>query len=234
MNGPELHALTGAYAADALTGDELREFERHVEACPACAQEVTELRATAARLGGAVAAPAPPGLRARVLAEVDQVRQVSPLRPLARVPARTVARWMPVAVAAAAAGVIAVGAGFVAWNEHRQADRMDRMVAILTDPERRTVEAAATSGGSGTVVVADDAAVVVTRGLRNLPDDRTYQLWVIAGPRPRSAGLLGPDGEAERVVDGVPAGAAVAVTVEPSGGSRRPTSDPVFVADLQG
>ena len=36
----DLHTLTGAYAADALSDTEQLAFERHLTACPACAQEV--------------------------------------------------------------------------------------------------------------------------------------------------------------------------------------------------
>ena len=52
----DLHTLTGAYAAHALSDGERLAFERHLAACPACAQEVRELTETAARLGTAVAA----------------------------------------------------------------------------------------------------------------------------------------------------------------------------------
>ncbi|HYN16781.1 MAG TPA: zf-HC2 domain-containing protein, partial [Actinomycetes bacterium] len=50
----DLHTLTGAFAAHALSDTERLAFERHLEACPACAQEVRELQATTARLGSAV------------------------------------------------------------------------------------------------------------------------------------------------------------------------------------
>ncbi|MGH3167691.1 MAG: zf-HC2 domain-containing protein, partial [Trebonia sp.] len=51
----ELHLLTGAYAAAALTGAELAEFERHLTWCEPCAEEVRGLRETTARLGMATA-----------------------------------------------------------------------------------------------------------------------------------------------------------------------------------
>jgi anti-sigma-K factor RskA len=111
---------------------------------------------------------------------------------------------------------------------------MDQVVAVLTDPDRRTVQAAGSSGGAGTVTVADGAAVVVTRGLQTLPDDRTYQLGVIEGDRARSAGLLGGDGDAQAYVDEVPPGALLGVTVEPRAGSREPTTEPVLLADMAG
>ena len=49
----DLHTLTGAYAADALDPVERDAFERHLQECADCRQEVAELRATTARLAGA-------------------------------------------------------------------------------------------------------------------------------------------------------------------------------------
>jgi anti-sigma factor RsiW len=71
----DLHTLTGAYAADALSETERLAFERHLDACPACAQEVRELTETAARLGSAVAVPPPAALWERVRAEAAATRQ---------------------------------------------------------------------------------------------------------------------------------------------------------------
>ena len=79
MTDHELHTLTGAYATDALDADERAAFERHLESCASCRQEVVELRATAARLAVAASATAPAALRERVLAEASQTRQLSPL-----------------------------------------------------------------------------------------------------------------------------------------------------------
>lgn len=76
---PDIHTLTGAYAVDALPDDEREVFEQHLLACDACAQEVTELQATAARLSDAAFELPPPSLRDRVLAEIDATRQEPPL-----------------------------------------------------------------------------------------------------------------------------------------------------------
>ena len=74
----DLHLLTGAYAVDALTGDELDEFETHLEQCPSCADEVRGLRETAARLGLATAIAPPPWMREQVLDAANRVRQLPP------------------------------------------------------------------------------------------------------------------------------------------------------------
>ena len=40
----DIHALSGAYAVDALDETERAEFERHLTGCPSCRDEVDDLR----------------------------------------------------------------------------------------------------------------------------------------------------------------------------------------------
>jgi anti-sigma factor RsiW len=74
----DLHQLTGAYAADALTGAELARFEKHLSQCPSCAEEVRGLRETAARLGIATSIVPPPAMRRQVLETASRTRQLAP------------------------------------------------------------------------------------------------------------------------------------------------------------
>ena len=52
---PDVHTLTGAYVCDALAPTERAAFEDHLAQCPACSQEVAEMREVAAVLGKAIA-----------------------------------------------------------------------------------------------------------------------------------------------------------------------------------
>ncbi|GBQ01823.1 anti-sigma factor [Streptomyces spongiicola] len=74
----ELHTLTGAYALNALGDRERTRFERHLAVCPACAQEVRELGATAVRLGLAATEIPPSALKSQVMARISTVRQEPP------------------------------------------------------------------------------------------------------------------------------------------------------------
>jgi anti-sigma-K factor RskA len=74
----DIHTLTGAYAVDALSDGEREVFEAHLDDCDACRQEVAELQATAARLGGSLHEQPPPELKGRVLAAIDRTRQEPP------------------------------------------------------------------------------------------------------------------------------------------------------------
>ena len=64
MSG-DIHALSGAYAVDAVDDFERAQFERHLTGCPDCRLEVASLREGAALLAEIVAQPAPDALRDR-------------------------------------------------------------------------------------------------------------------------------------------------------------------------
>jgi anti-sigma-K factor RskA len=74
MPHEELRELAASYALDALSDDERRRFEIHLDVCPECAGEVASLRATAAELAYSVTPrQAPAHLRARVLQAIEAV-----------------------------------------------------------------------------------------------------------------------------------------------------------------
>jgi anti-sigma-K factor RskA len=240
MEPSEAHTLTGAYAADALDDLDRAAFERHLATCADCAEEVRSLRETVARLADGVAVPPPARLRERVLAEVAVTAQAGP-----RLPARNAAtgrggRRVPWLVAASVAAAVSLGAGSVAWWQHEEAEdarTLARQVAaVVADPGATRVTGTVAGGGSATLVVAGSRAVVLTAGLPGLPEDRVYQLWIVRSAAVSSAGLGPGAGEASgswaRLVDGIRPGDAVAVSIEPEGGSRQPTTTPVVA--LQG
>jgi len=65
------HSLAGPYALDALEAAERARFERHLRGCAPCLAEVRGFAAVAASLGRAAAVTPPPGLKGRVLADVE-------------------------------------------------------------------------------------------------------------------------------------------------------------------
>jgi anti-sigma factor RsiW len=237
----DLHTLTGAYAAHALSDEERLAFERHLQVCPACAQEVRELKSTAAGLGTAAAMPPPAALWDRVQAEVRVTRQLPPM--IGRAGLRRGRRFPPL-LAAAAALLVVAATSLAALNLglDGQSDRPERpgdlVAAVLAAPDARRVTAKARGGGQATVVVsrARGQAVLEASGLAAAPEASSYQLWVIDRSGPRSAGLVEPGdgGRVAKLLDGRVTGTEqVAMTVERRGGSPKPTSDPVMVVDLE-
>ncbi|WP_328899353.1 MULTISPECIES: anti-sigma factor [unclassified Streptomyces] len=251
MTDAGLHTLTGAYALHALPDIERRDFERHLGACDACSTEVRELSETATRLGLAVAAPAPRELRERVLREITTVRQEPPALPRrGRSPDRRggAAGWSRFALAACLAGAVGFG-GIAVWQHQeardaqRQADatrlRAEQVARVLTAPDAKTTSGALDDGAQGTVVVSrhEDRAVFLASGLGEAPSGKVYQLWFSDGGTMRPAGLLHASGSSSTtyttLLDGPVDGATgMGITVEPAGGSTRPTSDPVALMEL--
>jgi Anti-sigma-K factor rskA/Putative zinc-finger len=235
----DLHTLTGAYALDALDDTERRLFQAHLAECDSCQQEVAGLTATAARLGGALAVAAPPGLRVRVLAQVATTRQLPPATGVDE--HRTAVPWFrqPLAVAASFLLVVAVGLGAFAVSENRRADQAEqlasRITAVVTDPDRVEAQRPVSSGGTSTLIASGGRAVFSATGLASLPGDRTYQLWVIDQTGARSVGVLGraEAGGVTRFVAQVRSTDTIGLTIEPKGGSRAPTTDPIVAIPVR-
>lgn len=79
------------------------------------------------------------------------------------------------------------------------------------------------------------ALIISAAGLPALRGGRVYELWFVSGRRARPAGLL-PAPAAGRtaplLASGLAAGEAVALTVEPAGGTSHPTTKPIVVMHL--
>lgn len=233
----DVHAATGAYVAGALPPDEQAVFEAHLAACAGCRGEVRALAETVARLGAAAEVPAPERMRGAVLERVRRTPQLPPVTsaPATAAPAPQRRWWRtPTAAVAAALLVLAAAEGALLVDRQRELDQQRAVLAgitaVLGDPDSRVVTTTASGGSALTVVVADGRAVVTPRGLRPLEGSRTYQLWHISDRIPRSLGVLGPLGSvAPRLVDGVRAGDAFGLTVEPARGSARPTRPPLLL-----
>jgi len=161
----DLHALSGAYALDAVDDIERAAFLRHMAECDSCAAEAGEFREVAARLGDVVEEP-PARLRANVLAAIGQTRQVGPVDPQApglaalrsaangrsaandrpaandrgrsRRPAQSSRgdqRWRRATLATAAAAVVAI-AGTWAVMDARVRHAQSQVNALQADRER--------------------------------------------------------------------------------------------------
>ncbi|MFD7663636.1 anti-sigma factor domain-containing protein [Streptomyces sp. NPDC059788] len=240
MSIADLHTATGAYVLHALPPAERATFERHLAACPACAEEVREFSATTQRLGLAVAQLPSPEMKDQVLHRIGSVRQQPP-RTAARGRLQRWNRSVPgLALAACLAAAAAFG-GIAVWQHHTAQDartqaqqaraRAGQLSAVLTAPDSKVSSGRLKDGASGTVVVsrARDRAAFIASNLPDLPDARVYQLWFNDGGKMRSAGLLSATGgTGAMVLDGRLGGASgIGVTVEPAGGSEQPTSEPV-------
>jgi anti-sigma-K factor RskA len=175
------------------------------------------------------------GRRAMVSAAVGRAAGLRP-RSLRRA-------WMPrLALAVAAAAVVVAGFLGQAASSARHQVQLDQsgshqIAAVLTARDAHMVSARVTTGGTATVVtsVREHALVFAAAGLRSLPRSRCYELWLMAPggdhpaamlPDPRE-GMTGPV-----LASGLKPGDRLGLTIEPAGGTSRPTSPVILQVAL--
>lgn len=250
--GDDVHALSGAYAVDALEPDERARFEAHLRQCADCRDEVDSLREAAAVLGTDDVAP-PASLRDRLLADIETIRPLPPLMaeddaPRAGTPSaavvqldsrRRLAARIPLLVAASAVLIAGVGGVILKpWADESKPNQ-PRLTAeaVLAASDASRVEKRFPDGAEATVVVSRSlgGAVIKTEDMRHAPTGKDYQLWLQT-----PAGVMEPAGvmpdlrDATVLLDGDASRATgVGITVEPDGGSERPTSEPIAVFPLE-
>lgn len=248
---PHYDELLPAYALGALDAGELAELEGHLSAgCPECELQLATWRQTAEGLADSVTPV--------VVSELTRARVLAAARRSARrrLPGLGVAAAL--LLLAGAIGLIVslerridrLGAEQARLVE-RLAVANDRLAAaesevaqarralgVVASADVRSVTLAGLppapgSSGRAWLDPSSGRAVFYAHGLPSLPSSRTYQLWVITGGRPLSAGVFAVDsrGDASLEVGPVAAGEKIeawAVTVEPAGGQPQPTGEMVL------
>ncbi|KGN36213.1 anti-sigma factor [Knoellia subterranea] len=227
---PDTHALAGAHAVDAVTDEERRSFELHLEECADCRAEVAELRATAAALAADTELTPPPALRGSVLSAISRTRQLSPITDggsSASAPTDASASsdeqdteaqeadavgqtdelaarrtsWRPWLAAAVAAAVLAFGA--VVWQPWDDAPaQITATDQILRAPDAERVSLP--MDGSEITIVRSPAkrqAVFVADDMPAAPAGKAYQLWLdLPGKGMVSAGMIPTAGSSVTVM----------------------------------
>jgi anti-sigma factor RsiW len=223
------HDLLAAYALDALDDDERERFERHLEECDECSEQLALLREPVAALAYAAEGPAPPeALRGRII----EGARAEPRAPVIRIRRRN---WPLAAVAgiAAAAAFLAIGLGLWANSLSNSLDRETNTKSTYERIFRSLATAKPLIGADGSLIVANDGrAALVVCGLADAPSEKTYEAWVITGETPQPAGLFRGGNGCSPVVltERVPNNATVAVTLERAGGATSPTLPILFRA----
>lgn len=252
MNEREFAELAAGHALHALSDADEQRYVQALAAYPEWTAIAADDVETVALLADAAASVAPPAsIRSSLLAQIASTPQgpampapadehangVAPATASAPASARASKRWSRAIFALAASVVLIVGLGIGAAFLVPQLMRPASVVALdqiesAPDAQQATVDLE--TGAQATAHWAESVGtvVLVTEGLEQLDDERTYELWFVRGDQPVSAGLFDTDaGAATALLEGeMHAGDVIAVTVEPSGGSPtgQPTSDPII------
>jgi anti-sigma-K factor RskA len=230
--------LRDIYVLGALTEEERSEFEKHLAAYPARRAEVDELRAVAGLLALYPEEQDPPAeLSRRIMSVVEA--EARP--PRAERSSGFAMLWELLRLRNLALGAVALLViGLFSWSMLLRGEAQDlrsQVQEMQASQGAQTIELEGTgtqqAAHAQVVTLEDHRAVLMAEDMLPLPEGKTYQIWVIEDEAPEPSGLFEPaDGPVATVVETPLKGAdAVAVTVEPEGGSPRPTSDPLLVAE---
>ena len=225
----DIHKLTGAYALDAVDDIERAAFERHLVECDDCRTEVASLRETTALLAETVAVAPPASLRTSVLAGIGQVRPLPPIVAPRR------AAWFPVLVAASIVAIMGIAAAV--WQPWTPSDN-DSLTAseqVLRAPDSQVVKIDLGEAGRASVTrsVSVGKAVIQTEDMVAAPAGKVFELWYEKDGEFVPAGLMPAKADQTVLLEGDAASATAAgITIEPAGGSDKPTTEPIALFDF--
>lgn len=237
MTCEELRDEYGVWALGISEDPARSELAAHLaRECPECVAGVRSAMATVAAMSGAVKDAAPPQrLRQRIVTMVQPDPQRESRRSFA---------FLPWAVSAVLA-IVLLSVAITRKPENAQpnvdASKLTAALSILNDPVAKDVTFG-DPAARGRVFVSPKGVVLIAAHLPKLDPGRTFELWLIpAAGNPVAAGTFHGeatpgavnDSSAVYVYQGQTTNAsAVAVTVEPEGGSAQPTTQPFIVSKL--
>jgi anti-sigma-K factor RskA len=198
----------------------------HLAECERCRRVLAEFEGVSASL--AYAAPRstpPPELRNRVLGALEPVVEPAPT-PVAAEPRRPRFGWWPRAAAVAVPALAACVIGLLIWNASLRDDLNSTRQSLASN---RAVHVE----NVGNAVADTGGHVTLYADLAPAPAGKVYEAWVIGASGPIPAGTFRGGGTVVLdLTQRAQPGDQIAVTVEPAGGSKQPTTKPIGVASV--
>ncbi len=246
----EVQDLIPAYVLGALDAAEAARARTHLAGCAVCTSVLREYQETADSLAlGVPLADLPPDLKSRTLEKA--IGDVQPGRAVGSIPGAQRA-WLHLGGAQLIAGAaLVITLLTLAWSVW-QSTELSRQLAL----QRDFMSVLAYAQGSalsihgtplapqseGKLYIDRDSnvAALITVQLPPLKEGQSYQLWLTQpGGQPRSGGVFTVDSSGDgwllvRAPRRLGEYARVEITVEPSGGSAAPTTQPLLSAELTG
>lgn len=243
MNHDELRENIPAYVLGVLDAGEDAALRQHLAECSDCAGELATYAEIPDALNAAVpTATLPAGFNTRLMERAVPIRALPHPAAPGHSHTRTVPARLPWAVAAACI-VLALGLAGWNWQLNNALDRQERELA----QRRSTVAGVVDLLGRPGVIVRDagvsedgtrtrlylsregDVAMVVFDAMPPPPQGRVYQLWLGDGGETESVATFTPNSSGHwfrllKPAGGVRAYESVGVSVEPEGGSSKPTT----------
>ncbi|AEJ40167.1 hypothetical protein TPY_1987 [Sulfobacillus acidophilus TPY] len=218
MNHEEIQLNLPLWAADEVPPELRHEVSDHLAACEECRAAWDDYRAI---LTSMEPGPVEPDWSGH-----EPLRQAFAARLAATSPGKfrpSSIRW----IGWAAAAILAMSGWGLAYRFHQEATQKETVLALMSQGHVVELTSPVRSPYHAVLVVHGRQAVIWADHLPSLPSGHIYEGWWVIGGRPQPAGLFG---NRPVVLTGRPPQATeFAVTVEPAGGTRMPTT-PVLVA----
>ncbi len=226
--------LLPAFVLDALTDDEMSQVSEHLAGCPSCQNEFAQLQQVVDELSLAAVQSRPaPELKQKLMASIHsrRIKTVSNTRPAPNVQSLLVfLRGHLAALGVALILLLLVGNLFL-WRQLN-----------LTLQQTSTPMRVITLNGSqfspqaiGTLVINpnDQYFTLVVDRLSSLEADKQYQVWLIKGTEHTSAGVFSVDQNGYALLQiqapmSLSQYDAIGISIEPWGGSPKPTGPNVL------
>ncbi|MGO2052922.1 hypothetical protein CQ010_14775 [Arthrobacter sp. MYb211] len=230
------HELLTGLALEALDSPEERQqAEELASSNQEAANWLRGYRETIAQIDQAASVEPPAELRDKIFAALPAQADQAPISLSERreQKQRRAPRFGWLAAAAAAVVLIAVPTT-IAVNQHERATtaetQRNELLSILDGQQVKVISSEMAEGqGKMMLLASSTGSVVLGQDLPAIDDQHDYQLWTIAaGESPVPADVM-PHGNWTAQFPVMPEGTAIALTVEPAGGSQAPTTDPVMV-----
>jgi len=239
MTHAEMDELYELYVLAALEPEAASDIDQHVtEQCAYCLQRLRDAMVATTALSSLADEEKPPArLRERIIGSLRPRKQSSPW-------------WYALGALAAACLALVIYSLSAASGRQGLRDQVAELqhernelraaLAVLSEPQTRAVQfGIAENGPHGRVFLNRSGGVVfVGSQLPEVASDRTFELWVIpARGAPRPAGVFRGN-TAGNFVDVAPRhvntsdAQAVAVSIEPLGGSPAPTTKPFLIVPV--
>jgi anti-sigma-K factor RskA len=227
-----------AYALGALDAKEAAALESHLQTCASCREELVAYRATSDNLLMSF----PPQEPSAALRKRIQKRL-----PSAQKTARPRLNWSLSRLAVAIAIIVLLALNVLSISQVRalrnqQAQLMDQIqngqmaLVMLSYPHTQSFPIQAENVTGSLLLDREyNNAVLILRGLPAIPENQTYQVWLIDPNGDRtSAGLVRPQTDIPFLSQSLSSTqdlanfVGVGMTIEPAGGSDHPTGSQVF------
>ena len=231
-----------AYALGALEGEDVAALEAHLKTCAVCRQELADYRATSDNLLMALPAQNPSAaLRKRLQRQL----------PSAQKTARPRLNWSFSRMAMGIAIVLLLALNVFSISQvqalqRQQAQLMAQIengqmaLVMLSYPHTQSFQIQQNNVTGSLLLDREyNNAVLILRGLPAIPENQTYQVWLISPDGDRtSAGLIRPQTDVPFISEPLYSTQdlvnfiGVGMTIEPAGGSDAPTGMQIFRVDF--